>query len=377
MSIASRLKHRTIYEDKSKIAVKLPLIPELQAIHLEGHFSLLEDPIAFGRALILGMTVLRPRTQAWTTPVLCDSQPASFYDVKHWIYTVQGLAGGWLIANGNLMDAYRLALQYGLSDAVIVGSNTVLAEGLDLPGHPGYIWQPYNPASWLHLQQAEPNLLTHILQQRQAVQHWGYLSKRTYPAQIVVTQSGKVTSPDLLEAAIFHQCCPDGRPIEAYILTSQVGASRLKERAANYGLADRIDQIVIESSPSDAPEQIDLKSLPRLLYHQYNIRIVNHDGGPTCLSAFCQAGVLPQINLTLGRQKSLKTVIETTSDERVSQAIRADVLTHLQERTACFFHTPEGSIPKTFVPVSIEVDALDEAAVVSFDVRSLNDQTVF
>ncbi|GAB4344907.1 MAG: hypothetical protein OHK0047_38040 [Leptolyngbyaceae cyanobacterium] len=377
MTIAVQLKHQTIYEDEARIAIRLPLIPELQAIHPEGNFPLLEDPIATGRAMILGMTVLRPRDQGWTAPVLSNGQPTSLYAVQHWIYTVNGLPGGWLIAHGNLMDAYRLALQYGLADAVMIGSNTVRTEGIDRPGYAGYIWQPYHPTRWPHLQQAAPDLLTYILHQRRAVQQLGYLSDRTYPAQIVVSQSGQATSPDLLEAAIFHQSDPDGHPIEAYILTSEVGASRFRERAATYGLAHRIEQMLITFSPGHAPHQIDLKNLPYFLYHQFGMRIINHDGGPTCLSAFCQAGSLPQLNLTLARQLSLKAVLEMTSDDRISPSFRADSLAHLAERTACFFHSPDGSIPRALVPLAIAIDTLDEAAVVSFDSRSLYGQALF
>ena len=371
MRINPKLKHKTMYEDLGNVAVNLPLIPELQEIHPSGCVPLMKNPIITAQTMILGMFVLRPREQAWTAPILQESHPDSLYRVQHWIYNVTGLEGGWLIAHNNLMDAYRLALQYALADAVIVGSNTVREEGIDRPGHKGYIWHPYHPTSWHSLQQADPDLLRKILLQRQEWQRLGYLSGRNYPAQIVVTASGKATTPDLLEAAIFHQYSPDGSPIEAYILTSQLGASRLKERASQYGLAQRIEQLLISLSPLDAPERIDLNVLPTLLYQHYNIRIANHDGGATVLSEFSQAGILPQLNLTLTRQHSLKTILETTSDPRINSTVREDILTHLSERTACFFRTSDGSIPQELVPISILSDAGDEAAVVIFDTSSL------
>ncbi len=44
-------------------------------------------------------------------------------------FNLKGKDGGGLIANGAAVDAYRLGMQYGLADAVMVGSNTVSIEG--------------------------------------------------------------------------------------------------------------------------------------------------------------------------------------------------------------------------------------------------------
>jgi hypothetical protein len=48
-----------------------------------------------------------------------------------WSYNFNGLDGGWLISKSNAIDAFRMAIQYGLSDAVMIGAKSVSLEGCD------------------------------------------------------------------------------------------------------------------------------------------------------------------------------------------------------------------------------------------------------
>jgi len=370
--ISERLKHKNIYEDKSRIAVRFPLVPELQEIHENGYFPLLEDPKKTGKTTFIGMFVLRPSKEAWNSPIIQNGSP-SLFDIKEWTYNIKGLDGGWMIANKNPMDAYRLALQYALSDAVIVGSTTAAVEGTPHNDQEGYVWHPYNPVSWSQVVNEDPDLLTKIMKQREELQKAGYLSDRKYPAQIVVTQSGNPTNPrDILEAKIFHSTDPDGNPIEAYILTSETGAGRIRERAERFGLEDRMKDILIILSPDGNPDVIDLQRLPEVLYGEpYNIIIANHDGGATVLSEFAKAGILSQMNLTLTRKYSLEQVLRKVNDPRVPESVKQEVLANFSERTDKFFSTEKGEIPQELVPVSIIADNIDEATVVTFDSRAL------
>lgn len=208
----------------------------------------------------------------------------SLYSPLHeWSFNCKGLEGGWLIANRNAVDAYRLALQYALCDAVLVGSNTISVEGVRTEESPGYIWQPYVLCEWDQLKRNDPELMGKFQRQRAAWQSLGYLSSRTYPAQIAFTWSGEhfTGSHDFLEGRIFHETLPDGRPIEAYIVTSAAGARRIRQRAPSYGLEARIeDMLIVLSPPGDEDStEIDLGRLPQLLFDKYDMRIVDHDGG--------------------------------------------------------------------------------------------------
>ena len=242
------------------------------------------------KAIILGMFVLRPAITSWIQPVIDKTIPStlseSIYSIEHeWSFNCRGFEGGWLIANKNSVDAYRLAMQYALSDAVLIGTNTISIEGVRTEECPGYIWQPYALCQWDQLKYADPELEEKFASQRSHWQQLGYLSDRKYPAQIAFTWSGEhfEGSRDFLEGRIFHDTLPDGRPMEVYIITSSLGATRIRQRAAKYGLEDRIEQILIVSSPASDLGQfttnIDLAALPTILHDKLGMKIVNHDGG--------------------------------------------------------------------------------------------------
>lgn len=97
------------------------------------------------------MFVVRPSQTAWTAPITVapdNTLNSALYEVEDWVFNYAGLDGGWLIADGSPLDAFRVALQYGLSDGVIFGSYTAATEGVDKPDHKGYLWQPYSPVEW-------------------------------------------------------------------------------------------------------------------------------------------------------------------------------------------------------------------------------------
>ena len=293
-------------------------------------FPLVFDPIVQQKALIIGMFVLRPSIVPWNSPLpMCSEKnenDALLHEMQHidsLAFNYTGLDGGWLIADQNKLDAFRLAFQYGISDAVIIGSNTVSTEGLNKldPNDSntvlsqGYMWQPYGPCEWPHLKNTLPNLFELIMKQREELQADGLLSPRKFPAQIVFTWSGlhREGGNDFLEARIFSSCHPEeygGEPIECYILTGEKGAENIRTRVEKKypHLQSRINDIliVIPSPPSssssssqnvistkddvDNDYDVDISLVPTLLFQKLNMRIVNHDGGQRVLNAFCKAG---------------------------------------------------------------------------------------
>ena len=125
------------------------------------------------------MFVLRPAYSQWLSPIieaktsnddqLMPSLPYNIYEEEHeWSFNCRGFEGGWLIANKNSVDAYRLALQYALCDAVLIGTNTISMEGVRTAESPGYIWQPYVLCQWDQLKSADPNLEEKFITQRAA-----------------------------------------------------------------------------------------------------------------------------------------------------------------------------------------------------------------
>ena len=99
-----------------------------------GEYPIVFDPQVEKRTLIIGMFVLRPAYCAWTAPILSHKKnmlSKELYRVEDWAYGYRGIDGGSLVSDCCPFDAFRVALQYGLSDAVIVGTKTVCAEGID------------------------------------------------------------------------------------------------------------------------------------------------------------------------------------------------------------------------------------------------------
>ena len=364
MALDNVLAHRTLFQESGKIAVELPLGDELGALHPGGGFPLLADPRANERACILGMFVLRPAVQAWTAPVLEDGRPRSMFEAERWCFNVKGIDGGWLIAGGNALDAYRLALQYGVADAVIVGSNTVAKEGVDHGSTRGYLWQPYGPTAWPRLVEADPHLLGKIERLRVLWQALGCLSDRRYPAQVVVSQSGehREGTPDIFDARIFSDRHPDGSAIEVIVLSSEAGAERLRSRAVARGMGARIDGMLLGVSPVGHPEVLDIERVPELLRRTRDIRIADHDGGATVLSKFVEAGAVTQLNFTLMRDRSVVDVLSTS--ERLTDPERVAFVSNFDERAQSFF-SGDGRIPTWLNPVSIIGDDRD-AVVVTF-----------
>jgi hypothetical protein len=358
--ISRKLVQDVIFEDLPEACKILRFVEELATIHKckQLHFPLIFDPVKEKKAAILGMFIVRPAYRASCGTINPIGQQADGLETprsslcakailvgKSWSFNYKGLDGGWFLSNKNVLDAYRVALHYGLSDAVIVGTRTVAVEGVDRrTAHGeqrGYLWQPYGPTEWPHLKAACPNLLELIMKQRSYIQEQGNLSHRKYPAQIVFTFSGKSHSShvttrniesisdcsdqggappaDFLEARIFTEFHPTGEPIECYIMTGATGAAEVRKRVQMYypHLIPRIENMLIILPPKSEPDicdaagqkvacegneretgtergeesvDVDLLQVPKILFERFGMRIVNHDGGRQILNAFCEAG---------------------------------------------------------------------------------------
>lgn len=362
--------HLRVYRNNNLFEVKIPFTQGMQKFYKDGDFPLITDPLKSGKTTIIGMFILRPANSIWGEPVIRVDGSLSIHDVEHWIYYIEGISGGGIIANGNVMDGYRLAMQYAITDAVIIGSKTIIKDGIPKEnGDAGYLWLPQFCTEWPHLKAADPEMIDRFREQRKQMQKLGYASVREYPAQIAVTRSGRETLPDLLSASIFHEKLPDGSPIEAYIVTSKTGAAEIRKRASGFNLEKRLDDILIVLSPDNSPDEIDLPKLPEVLFKDYNIILANHDGGKKVLEAFCQAGIIDQFNFTFARKPSLYDAVKSNPD--IDSKIKEEVLYNFHERIIDFFDTETGKIPDCFPVAEIITDRYDEAAVVVLDTRKI------
>ena len=210
-----------------------------------------------------------------------------------------------------------------------------------------------------------------------------------------------------MRGRLFHGTYPDGTPIEAYILTSQLGAARIRQRAGLMGLADRIEGMLIvvppasSSSGDDASSSdIDISLIPKLLYDKYDMRLIDHDGGHKVLAAFARSGALCQMDLTLGRGSSVKEVLAAAGTDSIPEPTRISMLEQFDDRVKDFkfFHkklSPEvageaeeeavvavsegrqslqqyssSAIPSSFEVASIITNDEEDVAVVTFRMPS-------
>ena len=104
------------------------------------------------------MVVVRPAVTAWAEPVLSAEGQPQLPPVAL-CSNFAGLDGGAFLAQASPLDAWRLALQYGVADAVMVGSRTVEREGVSSAQRSGYRWQPYEPVAWPQLRESGAALL--------------------------------------------------------------------------------------------------------------------------------------------------------------------------------------------------------------------------
>lgn len=361
------LLHHTIYNDKNHVAVSLPFTDELQIYHPNGCYPLLEDPLVTKRAAIVGMFVLRPATQPLIGPITTAADAQSIYKPDlDWIFNVNGVDGGGLISNCNPVDGYRLAMQYALSDAVMFGSNIAANDGVSTAAMPGYLWQSYSVCSWSHMQALDSELDSKLQRNRALWQKQGYLSDRRYPAQIVISRTGKHYPGGnyFLQARMFHERHPTGEEIEVYIVTSKEGANRIRLKASEYNLTDRIESMLVILPPPPSPvseplpravamenigstesDNFDISLLPTLLHDRFGMKIVNHDGGHDWLHEFYKSGSLCQMNITLCRNESVKTVLNTWP--HVDKHTHDVVLSEFDTRIRYFFQANERDICDT------------------------------
>jgi len=377
----STLNHQTVFLDSPKVAVALPFVDDLRQYHPEGTFPLAEDPISSGRTAIIGMFVLRPATVPLVTESTLSVEETSaelFREDLDWVYNVHGADGGGLIANGAVCDAYRLAMQYHLSDAVLIGSNCVAVDGVA-----GYLWQGYSVCEWGHVKAADPNLFSKFAENRELWQRMGYLSARKYPATIVVTRTGELYPQGdyFLKGRIFDetQRHPTGEAFEVYIITSRGGALNVRANAAKFGItADRLERmlIVIPGEESEDPFSLDISRIPSVLYQEpYNMRIVDHDGGRDLLNDFLVAGALSQLNLTFGRGTTVRDAVQTCPTFFFRDTTREAVLADFSQRIRYFFRSKDPSgkishgIPRHLKVLSLIKDSEQKCLIASLTSR--------
>src|SRR6516165_11285974 len=182
-------------------------------------------------------------------------------------YKLKDHAGGSTISGSDPADRFIMGLLRATADAVMVGARTfhdVSTKGLWIPEY------TYPDAKHLYSQY------------RVKVLH-----KPEFPLVVVVSGSGRLE----LERAIFRT--PGVRTV---VITTSAGRDELA-RAGATELASVQIKAVDTTGGSIAP----LVVLP-LLYLQFGVRMLLHEGGPTLFGQFLAAEAVDELFMTLSPQ---------------------------------------------------------------------------
>jgi riboflavin biosynthesis pyrimidine reductase len=173
---------------------------------------------------------------------------------------------GRQISGANEGDRFVMGLLRASADAVIIGSGSFRAAGSMGLWTPEFVY---------------PSAKNLYRQYRGKV-----LKKPKYPLVVVVSRAGNLD----LQSATFH--APD---VTVLIITTEQGKRRLVKSGAG-GLAEvRVTRV-------SARGWIEPSAILQLLWREFSVRILLHEGGPTLLGNFLAGGLVDELFLTIAPQ---------------------------------------------------------------------------
>ena len=182
-------------------------------------------------------------------------------------YKIKGHAGGSTISGSDPADRFIMGLLRASADAVMVGARTVHDVS------PKGLWIPeYTYPDAKHL----------YTEYRVKVLH-----KPEFPLVVVVSGSGRLE----LERAIFRT--PGVRTV---VITTSAGRDELARAGAT-----ELPSVQIKAVDTTGGSIAPLVVLP-LLYLQFGVRMLLHEGGPTLFGQFLAAEAVDELFMTLSPQ---------------------------------------------------------------------------
>jgi riboflavin biosynthesis pyrimidine reductase len=187
-------------------------------------------------------------------------------------YEIEGHAGGSTISGSDPADRFIMGLLRASADAIVVGARTVHDAG------PKSLWIPeYTYPDAKHLYSGY----------RENVLH-----KSEYPLLVIVSGSGKLE----LGRAVFRT--PGVRTV---VITTSAGRDALAKAGASELPTVQIYALDTNGG-TIAPSEI-----LRLLYVEFGVRRLLHEGGPTLFGQFMAAEAVDELFLTVSPQIAGRT----------------------------------------------------------------------
>lgn len=179
-------------------------------------------------------------------------------------YRIPGRSGGDEISGSSTDDRFVMGLLRSMADAVLVGSGT-------LHGDSGHVRIPE------FIYPRAKGLFADLRKE---------LNKPPLPLNVILTGSGNVN----LNEATFRT---DG--LSTAIVTTEGGSERL---AREHG--DALTKTTVRST-GEAGKTTPAAVL-KLLYNEFGVRLLLHEGGPIIFGEFLAAGLIDELFLTLAPQ---------------------------------------------------------------------------
>ena len=182
-------------------------------------------------------------------------------------YAIPGKSGGGDISGFNEGDRFIMGLLRASADAVMVGAATLQEAGR---------------RHLLTAQSVNPSSGEAYQRYRQ-----GVLRKPPYPISVIVSGSGSVD----LDLATFRT--PE---VRAVIITTEVGREQLQLKGVEDLQSTEVRVIPAPASVLPAPSILDL------LWREFDVRLLLHEGGPSLFGSFVEAGLVDEFFLTIAPQ---------------------------------------------------------------------------
>lgn len=187
-------------------------------------------------------------------------------------YETKDHASGSTISDSDPADRFIMGLLRASADAIIVGAHTVLEVS------PQGLWIPeytYPEAKQLY-----------------ADYRINQLRKPRYPTLVIVSGSGRLD----LDRAVFHT-----PGVRAVIITTIAGKDALAKAGATK--LDSVEICAVDPVGEGTTRgSLAPQAILKLLYTQFAVRLLLHEGGPTLFGEFLAADVVDELFLTLSPQ---------------------------------------------------------------------------
>jgi len=184
-------------------------------------------------------------------------------------FAIPGQSGGGDISGFNEGDRFIMGLLRASADAVMVGAATLREAGR---------------RHVLTAQSVSPSSSEAYEHYRQQV-----LRKPAYPVSVIVSGSGSVD----LELATFRT-----PGVRAVIISTEAGLKNLRSKGVEDLPSTEVRAIPAAGTMLPAPAILDL------LWREFGVRLLLHEGGPGLFGSFVAAGLVDEFLLTIAPQLS-------------------------------------------------------------------------